>query len=289
MKRILLAFLCGLVLLTVGCGEEKPLRTVEGSVVFTAENYPKIYVTPYTEQMGINMAVAVIGCDAETAKGIITVLDTTDACYEGLINGECDIVIAHEYGKSINERFKETALRFTSTELDRDALVFMTNGFEEVASLTVEQLRAVYSAEVTDWSELGGKKLPITLFGRRDKTAVENAFEKHISSEPSESLVEKTIVTENGTFSANAEYDNRDGALGYTLLSLSGNFNGSSIKPLMIDGVAPSRQTVSSGEYTLSVSVNVSIRASEPANSNTKILYDWLISEQGRKAVGNLY
>lgn len=288
MKRIAVGILCVMLVFTVACGESSPSRLAEGSVEFTDKNYPVVCVTPLTENMGINMTAAVLGCDRDTAAAVITVCDTTDECYRRLIDGECDIVIAHGYGKSITEKLGTTALTLTESELCRDALVFVTNVNSGVDTLSAEQITSLYNGEISDWSVLGGAELSVTLFGQKIGTAVQNAFEKHISPDITVPSVNKTIVSESDTYSAEIGYDNRNGAFGYTLLSLVASGD-SSVSLVKLDGVAPTKETVLSGEYGFAVPVNAVIRSSEAVNSYTRVLYDWLISEQGRFSIGNLY
>lgn len=294
MKRFLTVLLCALMLLTVfvGCGEKKPMRTVSGSLVFTEENFPKIAATPYTFDTAINYTVAALGIDAETAKTLVTVCDTTDECYIKLINKECDVVIAHEYGSVTEKALSTNALRFEATEIGRDALVFLTNGAQTVDDVTVEQLKTLWSGETADWKTLGTEEceeLPVTLFTELPGTAVQNAFEHHIKVEVAASAVKRPLKTEKGDFAADVYYDNRNGALGYALLSRSGNFSGGSIKPLKINSVEPTVANVQSGAYPFTINVNISIRISEPTLSNARLLYNWMVSEQGKKCVVPLY
>lgn len=294
MKRSLTVLLCALMLLTVfvGCGEEKPTRTVSGSFVYTEENFPKISATVYTVDTAINYTVAALGVDAETAKTLITVCDTTDECYVKLINKECDVVIAHEYGSVTEKALSTNALRFEATEIGRDALVFLTNGAQAVDDVTAEQLKSLWSGETADWKTLGteeSKELPVTLFTELPGTAVQNAFEHHIDVEVAASATKRPLKTEKGDFAADIYYDNRNGALGYALLSRSGNFSGGSIKPLKINSVEPTVANVQSGAYPFTINVNISIRISEPTLSNARILYNWMVSEQGKKCVVPLY
>ena len=287
MKRALIGVLSVFLLLTAACSElPQESRLKDGSVEFTKENYPTVCVTPYTENYGINMTAAVLGIALEEAKSMITVCDSTDECYLKLASGECDIVFAHDYGKSVTEKLNTTALRFTSAELQRDALVFMTNGKSGVDELTPEQIASIYNGEITNWSVQGGSDMPITLFGLRCGTAGQNAFEKYISPDIAVAPVCKTVVTADGEFKAEIDYDNSDGAIGYTLFSLAGGLDNGGIKPISINKVAPSSENITSGKYPFLVSVNLTIRASEAAGNNIRILYDWILSEQGKFALG---
>ena len=107
MKKIIAFCISFLMLFCIACNKT-PDRLADGSVKFTAENYPKVCVTSYSEQIGINLAVSVLGITPLEASKFITVCATTDECYKKLINGECDIVFAHGYGKSVTEKLNTT-------------------------------------------------------------------------------------------------------------------------------------------------------------------------------------
>ncbi len=282
MKRVLLFLLCVALCLATACGgNDKTKRVKDGSVVFTAENLPRICATRYTEKMALNAISAVLGCDENAAKSVLVVCSTTDECYEKLVKNECDIVLAHDYGSSVKELLGTTALDFTSTEIIKDALVFYTNGSVGVGDISLDQLTSVYKGETTDWSALDGAEMPITLFGQPERTAVQNAFEKYIPEAIEIPAVTRPLTTENGSFSTEVGYDNRDGALGYTLLSLADGFFGGSVKPLSVGSVAPTKENIEANTYPLTVSVSVVIRSSEGSGNNTRVLYDWMLSEQG--------
>lgn len=286
MKKTVLVLICVLSIFTSACKSQKADRLAEGSVRFTAENLPKIAVTELTKDNGTGLAAAILGVTQSEASTLITVCETTDDCYAMLISGECDIVIAHPYGKSVKELLAATPLEFTEASLYSDALVFVTNGGSAPDTLSTEQLRALYSGETSNWQEVGGSDTEVTLFGEKSKTAVQNAFEKYISEDITVPDVQKTIETADGSYTATVGYDNRNGAVGYTLFKAAEGFGGGSVKPIAVDGVLPSEETVKSGEYKLQVPVNVVIRASEPAGQNVRVLYEWIISEQGRAASG---
>ena len=284
MKKIIAFCISFLMLFCVACNKT-PDRLADGSVKFTSENYPKVCVTSYSEQIGKNLAVSVLGITPLEASKFITVCDTTDECYKKLINGECDIVFAHGYGKSVTEKLNTTALELTTNELVSDALVFMSNQ-TDVEELSTEQIASVFKGEVINWNAFGDSDMAITLFGSKNGTAVQNAFEKYIATDITVPPVYKTITTENGEFQAEISYDNRQGAIGYTLFNLAGDFNKGTIKPLKVNGVLPNDETVKNGQYPLSFPIGVTIRSSEGSGNNVRVLIDWILSEQGKIALG---
>ncbi len=288
MKRISVAFLCVLLLFTAACGSTDGLkqRTVDGSYVFSLDNYPRIAVTEYTKTAAVNITAAVLGVDADKAGELLTVCDTTDECYILLKNNLCDLVIAHEYGSVAEAELKNSALKTENQMLWCDALVFFANGSQKVDSLTSDQLKKLYNSEIKDWSELGGlepkQKMPVVLFGAPDGTASKAAFEKYFGKDIEVQPVMRTVVTEKGKYEAAVSYDNRDGAIGYSLLSEISGSAASGLKLFNIDGVEPTEDNIQSGKYKLKTEVLLTVRVSEPAASPVRLLYNWILSEQGK-------
>ncbi len=285
MKNFLILLLCVMLVLPVGCGEKADLKTVDGSVVFTEKNLPRIAATPLTVDTALNYASAILGVDKTEAAEVVIVCDTTDECYIKLIKNECDIVVAYHYGSVAEAVLSTTALSFTSTEIRQDALVFLTNGEQKVDTVTTEQLKSLFTQKITDWSGVGGEAMPVVLFGQKAGTAVQNAFEKYIGADVKINAVTSTLATNKGEFKAEISYDNRNGGLGYALYSQSENLLGKGIVPLKIDGVEPTEENIATGKYPLKAPMMISIRVSEAANSDTRLLYDWMLSEQGLKCV----
>ncbi len=284
MRKFFVLLLCLVLILAVGCKDKKESRVADGSIVFTQENLPRITATPNTVEMALSYVSAILGFDADAT--IITVCDTTDECYVKLINNECDIVVAHGFGSIAEQALSTTALKFSSTEVKQDALVFLTNGRQKVDSVSLEQLIALFSGQTSDWSAIGGEAMPVVPFGQRAGSAVQNAFEKYIGQDVKINNVISTVVTNKGEFKAELSYDNRDGGLGYALFSQCNHLLGNGFVSLKIDGVEPTEDNVNTGKYTLKAPVLVNIRASEVSNSNVRLLYEWMISEQGLKCVG---
>lgn len=57
-----------------------------------------------------------------------------------------------------------------------DGLAVIVNQSNPVSALTVEQVARIFSGEITDWSELGGRPGLITLYARDDKSGTFDSF-----------------------------------------------------------------------------------------------------------------
>jgi phosphate transport system substrate-binding protein len=61
-----------------------------------------------------------------------------------------------------------------------DSLVVITHPDNPVRSITMDQLRDIYSGTITNWSEVGGDNAPITLFSREADSGTRGVFDQAV-------------------------------------------------------------------------------------------------------------
>ncbi|MBW6518596.1 MAG: PstS family phosphate ABC transporter substrate-binding protein [ANME-2 cluster archaeon] len=98
-----------------------------------------------------------------------------------LINGEIDIAIS---SRSITTTEIDTA-RKKGIEpwefiIARDGLAVIVNSDNQLKNLTLEQIGAIYRGDITNWNQLGGADLEITLYGRQSTSGTYEFFLEHV-------------------------------------------------------------------------------------------------------------
>ena len=83
-----------------------------------------------------------------------------------------------ELGMSSRELTDEEAVQLAQIVMARDALAIIVHPQNPVASLTHEQIRAVFAGGITRWDELGGAGRPIVLVTREAGSGTFTAFEE---------------------------------------------------------------------------------------------------------------
>ena len=98
-----------------------------------------------------------------------------------LINGTNDIANASRAIKA-EEQAQAEANGFTATEyvVARDAIAIIVNPENPVSELTLPQLSAMYSGEITNWSQVGGEDRPIVLLSRETNSGTHVYFLEHV-------------------------------------------------------------------------------------------------------------
>lgn len=60
--------------------------------------------------------------------------------------------------------------------LGLDGLAIITSPSNSISSLSIDQLVGIFSGEINNWSQLGGKDLPIKIYARDDKSGTWDSF-----------------------------------------------------------------------------------------------------------------
>ena len=258
-----------------------------GAVVFTRENMPRLDGSTATAPLAQAAAAVLLGESEEDVADLIDFSRTTES-YRQLMQGNADLLIAAEPNAAVFDEMEEAGFEVQMEPLATDALVFMVNEDNPVDSLTTEQLRGIYSGEITNWSEVGGADLDIVPFQRNAESGSQVLMEKLVMdgtemTEPPEGYMIASMV---GLMDAVKEYDNSSNAIGYSVYYYAHDMQmAGGLKLLQIDGVAPEAATIRSGEYPFLNPYYVAMNAAEPEGSMTRVLYDWLLGPDGQKLV----
>lgn len=258
-----------------------------GTVVFTRENMPRLDGSTATAPLAQAAAAVLLGESEEDVADLIDFSRTTES-YRQLMQGNADLLIAAEPNAAVFDEMEEAGFEVQMEPLATDALVFMVNEDNPVDSLTTEQLRGIYSGEITNWSEVGGADLDIVPFQRNAESGSQVLMEKLVMdgtemTEPPEGYMIASMV---GLMDAVKEYDNSSNAIGYSVYYYAHDMQmAGGLKLLKIDGVAPEAATIRSGEYPFLNPYYVAMNAAEPEGSMTRVLYDWLLGPDGQKLV----
>jgi phosphate transport system substrate-binding protein len=113
-----------------------------------------------------------------------------------------------------------------------------------VDDLTPEQVQGIFAGRIAQWSELGPHEGDINLYTRDEASGTRAVFWKKLLSK-GKIAGGANVVPSNGAMKVAISRDKR--GIGY----LSMGHVDESIKPVSLDGVAPTQQNAVSGEYTV--------------------------------------
>jgi len=169
----------------------------------------------------------------------------------------------------------------------RDAFVFITHKDNPVESLTLEQVRGIFSGEITNWAQVGGSDEAIQAYQREQGSGSQTGMEDLVMqgtpmAGPKTVLMEESMA---GLVERVAEYRNGKASIGYTYrYYIDRLYKSDKIKTIAIENIAPTDANIRSGAYPLSVNYAGVIRGGEE-NEPGGLFLDWLLSEEGQACV----
>lgn len=159
-----------------------------------------------------------------------------------LIDGTCDIATS---SRALKDEEKQAGL--IEHRIALDAVCVIVNSQNPVNELTLEQVKAIFKGEITNWSEVGGPNLEIVVYTRESTSGTFETFESKVMK-PDNITLRALTKTSNGEM-AQAISRNPNG-IGYVGIGYLASVEG--IKALKINGIEPSVATVQSGAYPIS-------------------------------------
>lgn len=126
-----------------------------------------------------------------------------------------------------------------------DAIAIIVSRDNSVNKLTSEEARKIFSGEITNWRELGGKDEEIILINRDEASGTREAFAKLLMGK--KKFLKKAII-QPGSGQVRSIVGGTPGAIGY----LSRGYVTNEVKVVALDGVKPSISTIRKGTYPLS-------------------------------------
>lgn len=186
--------------------------------------------------------------------------------------GRCDIGLA---SRSLKD--DEIAGGLTETVLALDGIAIIVNNDNPVNDLTLDQIAAIYTGEISNWSEVGGNDGPIVLIGREAGSGTRDGFESITGTE--DMCQYRQELTSTGdvitTVSTNAN------AIGYASLSAVSD----SVKVVTVNGVAPSEATVLDGTYLVQRPFVLATRTGEPLSEAAQMFFDYITSTDANEII----
>ena len=173
-------------------------------------------------------------------SGVSVTYDPTGsgAGIEAASNGSADIGLASRALKD-----EEKAGGLTETVVALDGIAVIVNAGSKVEDLSVEQIAKIFTGEITDWSEVGGKAGKISCIGREAGSGTRDGFES-ITGTKDACQYRQELTSTGDVITTVAQ--NPD-AIGYASLAAIKD----TVKAITVNGVMPTEATVKDGSYAI--------------------------------------
>ena len=188
--------------------------------------------------------------------------------------GRCDIGLS-----SRNLKEEEAAKGLKATVLALDGIAIIVNPENPVSELSLEQIAKVYTGEITNWSELGGNDAEIVVIGREAGSGTRDGFES--ITKTADACAYRQELTSTGDVITTVA-QNPD-AIGYASLASIGD----TVKALVVEGVAPSEETVKDGSYLVQRPFVLVTREGEELSEAAQAFFDYITSADAASIIAD--
>jgi phosphate transport system substrate-binding protein len=144
---------------------EKTVISVKGSdtMVNLAQKWAEVYM-----QNNPNVSIQVTGGGSGTGVA-------------ALLNGTLDLAnSSRELKASEFETAKQKGVTPVVYEVALDGIALIVHPDNNIDNLTVKQVSDIFSGKITNWKQLGGPDMMITLYGRENSSGTYEFFKEHV-------------------------------------------------------------------------------------------------------------
>ena len=300
------------VILFLGC-ESSPTRH-EPLVIdvshFTIQNYPRVDGSTSAHPLQNVIACYVLGINFKwydapdgtrriyadysdtTKKEIYDFISNiqhhgTHEAYVNLITDSADVIlVAREPSEDELEFANSMGVILDVKAVALDAFVFILNVNNSVDNLTIDQIRGIYTGNITNWRDVGEPNAPINAYQRERNSGSQELMEalvmKGLKMVNAPEMVLVTMIS----IINKVELD--PWGIGYTVYYYEEFMaRREAIKLCAVHGVKPNYESIYQRRYDLTAPVYAVIRADLDKSSNAYLLWQWLDTAIGQQVVAS--
>lgn len=205
---------------------------------------------------------------------------TTSEAYRRIADGETDIIFCAEPSENQIAYAAQNGVEFELTPIGYEAFVFIVNKENPIDNLSVEQIRGIYSGQITSWSQLNIDNLgDIIAYQRSEGSGSQTALEAMMEGLEIMDAPEANVAWDMGAILDRVEYRNYPNAIGYSFRFYVTGLTQADVKLLSLDGIAPTIENIASGVYPQTTTLYAVTRKGD-SNPNLAAFLDWVQSEQ---------
>lgn len=196
-------------------------------------------------------------------------LNNTMGAYKRIVDEKSDIVFCAYPSEKQLQYAKDKGVELEFTVIGREAFVFFVNEKNPVDVLSQDEIRKIYSGEITNWKQVGGNRNSILPLRRIAGSGSQSAMDRFMGDK-------KIKVKIASPFAKAIAFSFR-----YYVSDIT-KYGG--IKFISVDGIYPSVENIRNGSYPVT-SYFYAVTRKDEDNPNVKKVVDWLLSEEGQTVI----
>ncbi len=216
-------------------------------------------------------------CESTGAGGTVPLCSTTHGAWLNIADGAADVALLAAPTQEEQDYLAQRGVTVEMKLYGGDGLVFIGNRACGVENMSLEQVRAIYRGEITNWAMLGGADHAIRVLYRDDQSGSQRLFERMLWKDepvPDFEALGFERLDEMSTIVSECLYDPY--AIGYSIMTyLRDVYSSEDLLTFSLDGYAATPENIAARNYPLGTQGYVVIRSDEPENSPARRLFNF--------------
>ncbi len=196
-----------------------------------------------------------------------------------LVDGRCDIATMSRFMKEKEFRAAVAkAVYPVAHVVAMDGVCVVVHPSNPIKELTTANVRDIYTGKVTNWKQLGGADMQIVPISRDTSSGTYETFHNLVMDKKE---MAGQVEYVNANPQAHARVRQTPGAVGYVGIG----FVDSAVRALKIDGVEPTRRTISKGIYPVARPLFMFTNGYPELGTMTHKFCTFYLTEKGQELV----
>jgi phosphate transport system substrate-binding protein len=169
----------------------------------------------------------------------------------------------------------EEAKALTAAIVAKDGIAVVVNPQNRVVNLSTDQVRDIFNGKISNWKEVGGNDVPITVVSREAGSGTRSSFEQIVGNI---NLKRDALIQDsNGTIRETVANDAN--SIGY----LSHGLINEKIKALKVDNQECTTESIIAGNYKIVRPIFLLVKGN--LEGEIKNFIDYILSDEGQKTI----
>lgn len=169
----------------------------------------------------------------------------------------------------------------TQYEVAKDGIAVVVNKQNTVSGLTLDQIKGIFTGNITNWKEVGGPDAKINVIVREDGSGTRDAFQEIVlgkTSNGTKVTFMKEAIVQSSTEAVQQTVAQDPNAIGFISFTTVKD-----AKALNVDNVAPSEATIMDGTYKVQRPFLFLVKGD--AQGTIKAFIDWVNGPEGQAII----
>lgn len=185
--------------------------------------------------------------------------------------------------RDLKEEEKSSGL--TEYVIAKDGIAVVVNPTSKVEDLTIEQIKKIFTGEITNWKEVGGEDKAITVVSREEGSGTRGAFieitgvEGKDASGNKADLTTKNALVQPSTGAVKQTVANTPDSIGYVSMGALDD----TVKTVKVEGVEATEENAKNGSFKISRPFLFLTNGVE--SETVKAFIEFIMSAEGQEIV----